>query len=350
MIITRYFTKEIYSSLFATTTLLLLIFASNQLARYLNLAATGDLSNNLIMLLMLLHIPILLSLLLPLSLFLAILISFGRLYADNEMTVFFACGVSPNKILQIILQLSFAIFLLVAILTLFVCPKLNNYSNRILTEEESSILQLLQPNRFQSVNKDKWIFYVDATSKDKNKLSNIFASDLQNNTTVSAKGGYQKIDPITGDNFLVLTNGYRYHGIPGEKNFQIIKYDEYGIRLQQENAANNEEENNEPTNVLWQKKDDHDATAELQWRISLPLSVLVLATLGAAISPIKPRQGRFAQLAPAILFYIIYAQLLFLSRAWIEKGILGPYIGMWWTHLIMILIAFIYYLKNKMFK
>lgn len=351
MIISRYLTKEVYGTLFATTILLLLIFASNQFARYLHLAASGELSNNVILLLMLLHIPILLSLLLPLSLFIAILVAYGRLYADNEMTILFACGVSPKKILKITAQFSLVIFLLVGSLSLYICPKLSSYSDQIVNQNAASILQLLQPNRFQSINKDKWIFYVDAATKDKNHLSNIFAANVQNHYTVSAQGGYQKLDPNTGDSFLVLTNGYRYSGIPGKKNFQIIKYDEYGIRLQQETTNDaSRDESNQATTLLWQHNDKNPAAAELQWRISLPISVLVLAILGAAISPVKPRRGRFAQLAPAILLYIIYAQLLFLSRTWLAKGSIIPLFGMWWTHLIMLTIAFAYYFKSKIFK
>lgn len=349
MIITRYLTKEVYTTLFATTILLLLIFASNQFARYLHLAANGELTGNTLMLLMLLHIPILLSLLLPLSLFLAILVAFGRLYADSEMTILQASGVSFAKIMDTTLKLSIPIFAIVATLTLFICPKLSNYSNQILNQSSASILQILQPNRFQSVNKDKWIFYVAATSKDKSNLSNIFAADLENNIVVSAQGGYQKTDAKTGDNFLVLSNGYRYKGIPGQKNFQIIKYDEYGIRLAQENIQANQDEVNVPTKIVWQNRNTLEAAGELQWRISLPLSVIVLVTLGTALCRVNPRRGRFAQLAPAILFYIIYAQLMFLSRAWLEKGDVPPIIGMWWTHILMLIMAllFIHFQKRK---
>jgi len=79
--------------------------------------------------------------------------------------------------------------------------------------------------------------------------------------------------------------------------------------------------------------------AELEWRISLALSVLVLTLLAVPLSKVKPKQGRYAKLAPAVLFYIVYANLLFLARAWIKKGVLAPWLGIWWVHLLILLIA-----------
>jgi len=68
---------------------------------------------------------------------------------------------------------------------------------------------------------------------------------------------------------------------------------------------------------------------------------LVLALLGTPLSKVKTRRGRYAQLLPAALFYIIYVQLLFLSRAWLKKGTVSLALGMWWVHVMMLLIAIV---------
>jgi lipopolysaccharide export system permease protein len=356
MIITRYLAKEVYLTLLATTLVLLLIFFSHEFVRFMHYAATGELSSHAVMLLLLLQLPVLLAMLLPLSLFLAILIAYGRMYADNEMTILAVSGVSSFRILTKTVGFSAIIALLVAILSLYIGPRVANYSNHLWTGGTSNALDLLSPNRFNPIDKGKWIFYVNAISPDKKHLVSIFAAEQPPGNAIAdkplgilvAKGGYQQVDKATGDLFLVLTNGYRYMGVPGQNDYQIIKYDQYGVRLQQDVGSWRRDESSIATKILWQEKHNNLAAAELQWRISLPLTVFILSLLGAVLSRVKVKHSRYAQIIPAIMCYIIYTNLLFMSRAWLKKGIIPAEYGMWWTHILMLLftIVIILYQSN----
>ena len=62
------------------------------------------------------------------------------------------------------------------------------------------------------------------------------------------------------------------------------------------------------------------AAAELQWRFALPISVLMLALLAIPLSHVRPRQGRYSHILPAILIYIVYMNLLFIARNWVERN------------------------------
>ena len=347
MIINRYITKEIYTTLFATTIVLLLIFVSQQLVQYLRMAAIGDISTKLVVLLLLLKLPILLSLLLPLSLFLTIIIAYGRLYADNEILVMQTSGMGQDEILHINIKFSLIITTIVAALSLWIGPAVSNYSDHLLSGTPSSMLELVLPNHFTTIAKGKWIFYVNSTSKDKKKFYSIFAAERpdENNANnknplgiIVAESGYSKIDKSTGDQFLVLTNGYRYSGIPGTNNYRIAKYDEYGVRAQQE-VNWQQDESNTSTISLWQGRNQRLAATELQWRLALPLSAFILTLLGTPLSRIKPKHGRYAKIASAALCYIVYANLLFLARAWLKKGLLTAATGMWWVHGLVFLFA-----------
>ena len=354
MIIYRYLTKEIYTTLFATTLVLMLVFISQQLVQYLRLAALGEISTKMVALLLLLKLPVLLALLLPLSLFLAIIVAYGRLYAENEITAMRSAGIGQDELLHTNIKFSLVVTLIVAMLSLWIGPAVSNYSDHLLSGT-SSILELIFPNRFTAVAKGKWVFYVDAASKDKKNFHHVFAAEQVDEKNINsnsplgiviAQGGYSEIDPKTGDPFLVLTNGYRYSGIPGTNNYRFAKYDEYGIRVQQETTWQ-QDESNTSTFALWQKRDQKLAATELQWRIALPLSTFILAALGTLLSYVKPKQGRYAKIAPAALCYIIYANLLFLARAWLKKGLLTPLVGMWWAHGIMLLLVFFLLTKQK---
>jgi lipopolysaccharide export system permease protein len=87
MIIFRYIFREIYSYLLAITSVLLIIFITNQFERYLHNAALGNITMLAVMKVMMLQVPLLIAYLLPLGFYLAVLLAFGRMYIDNEMTV-----------------------------------------------------------------------------------------------------------------------------------------------------------------------------------------------------------------------------------------------------------------------
>lgn len=355
MILTRYLAKEVYTTMLATLVVLLLIFLSNQFVRYLHYAAAGDISSHQVTLLLLLQLPILLAILLPLSLFVAILLAYGRLYADSEIVVLMACGVSPVKLLTTTLSFSAVVIGIVAILSLWINPKVYNYYDQILSGTTTSNLELLIPKRFNPIAKGKWIFYVGQASEDKKNLEKIFAAEEPDNNNFGKKAlgiviadkAHQIVDPETGDVYLILNNGYRYTGTPGQNDYQVIKYDEYGVRLPQKAEKWHPDASSSTTiNLLRNYKDPLNA-AELHWRLAMPLSALILTLLGTPLSRIKPKKGRYAQVWIAILLYILYANFLFLAKAWMKKGVLGPGIGMWWVHGMILLLA-LFYLWQQM--
>lgn len=350
-IINKYLAREVYATMLVVIIVLLGILVSQQFVRFMQMAATGSFPGDGIKVLLLLQLPILLAVLLPASLFLGILLAYGRLYADSEMTILIACGVSPSKLLKITFGFSAIVMITVALLSLWINPIVYHYSDSILSGAVAkSITDMARPNSFIPLADGKMIFYVDSTLKDKDgqKFSQIFAAQqMDADSLVTAKSAYQKVDPKTGDLYIVLIDGYRYNGRPGQKDYEIIKYDEYALRLPQNTVKKAEGESSKTTLELWQNRHDSNSCAELHWRIALPLSALILTILSIPLSRIKPRYGRYAKLAPAILLYIIYVNFLFLARAWIRNNTLPLFLGMWWVHLLILLIAFFLFTRQK---
>ena len=334
MIISRYLTKEVLSAFFATTLLLLLVFISTQLLSYMKSAAYGKISLHAVLLLLSLQIPVLLTFLIPLSLFLGILLAFGRLYTDSEMTVLFACGVSIKALLLVVFRIAVFVSIGAALLSLYVAPKMEEYSAHVVEASKEDALGLLTYGKFNSVLNDKWFFYVEGAAADHKSLKNVFAAEKAGGVIFS-KGGYQHID-AEGNKFLVLTNGYRYSGFPGRRDYKIIKFGEYGIKFSQEKKTLNFEENMLPTKTLWQNRDKPEFAAELHWRIALVIAVLVLTLLAVPLSKVTPRYGRYFSLVPAGFCYILYANLMVLGRIWITKGTFLLAFGMWWVHVVML--------------
>jgi len=348
-IATRYLAKEIYTAMLATVVVLLVVFLSNLLVRFMHSAAIGELSGNAVRTLLLLQLPILSAVLLPASLFLGILFAYGRLYADSEMVVLSACGFSSARLLRTTINFSVVIMVIVGILAFWVNPKVYKYFDHIHSGATSTGLEMIKTNQFNEIADGKWVFYVDKMSDDKETFYDVFAAEEPNGQKqtddslriVTAKSAYQKIDSDSDDLYMILVDGYRYIGKPGQRDYEVIKYDEYGIQIQQDAKPWYSDASSASTLELWNNRQDRMAAAELHWRMALPLSVLILVLLAVPLSKVRPKGSRYAKLAPAILLYIIYANFLFLAKAWVRREILTPEIGMWWVHGFMLLLAII---------
>lgn len=350
MIILRYLAKEIYTTLIAVTGILLLIFLSNQFVRYLSEVAAGKFAVAMITKLMVIQIPHLLGLLLPLGLFLGILLSFGRLYADGEMTILSACGVSRIKLSRMTMCLALLITVIVASLSLWLSPQFAAYNNLLLAQAKAApVIDIIMPGRFLASSDGRRIYYVENISRDHQSLKNIFVAEqpaenshgASNWSVISAALGYQSINPAQGGiHQLVVEDGYRYQGTAGNNEYRILRFGKTILRLEEPPAYARKDQDAKPTSALWRSGMKNRLNiAELQWRISLPLSVLLLTFLAIPLSRVQPRKGKYSQLFPSILIYIFYANMLFVARAWIESGKINPMLGLWWLHALLFLLA-----------
>ncbi|MBS0359183.1 MAG: LptF/LptG family permease, partial [Proteobacteria bacterium] len=175
MIIFRYLAKEIVSTMLAVTIILLLIFLCNQFVRYLGLAAAGKLPSLFVFRLMMLEVPNLLALLLPLGLFLGILLAYGRLYADNEMTALTTGGLSWGRFIGMTMTITVIVMLLVAFLVLWLGPKILTDREKLMTEgRNASIIDLITPGRFQVLSEGKKVVYIQSLTRDRKYAEDLF--------------------------------------------------------------------------------------------------------------------------------------------------------------------------------
>lgn len=357
MIISRYLTKEILGALLGVTLVLLLIFLSNQLVRYLSFAASGKVAANMLLQLMGLEVPYLLAFLLPLGLYLGLMLAYGRLYADSEMNILHACGISQRRLVELSSYLVLSVTVIVAFLVLYISPQIAAAKDKIISNNtENNLLNTLMPGRFQVSKDGKRVVYVEDISRNHQTAHNIFIADQKNSKTdtlaspwivVSAAQGYQKIDPDTKNRFVIATNGFRYEGRPGENDYKIIEFKKYSVHVPEITSLNKHPpEETASTLALWKNYQDPYHAAELQWRLSVPLTAFILGMLAVPLSQVRPRQGRFSKIFPAIVIYIIYINLLFVARNWVEQKVLPISIGLWWVHIIM-LASFILMLTMK---
>ncbi|MCP0914103.1 MULTISPECIES: LPS export ABC transporter permease LptF [Legionella] len=355
MLIFRYLAKEVFVTLAGLTTILLLIFMSNQFMRYLTRAASGQIPAMFIMKLMMLELPNLMGLLLPLGFYVALLVAYGRLYAESEMTVLQACGYGPNQLLKHSLIMATVVAVLVLIIMIWASPVIAIERAKLLrTSGIQTLIKTIVPGRFRELPGGRQVFYVEEMNPAHTVAKNVFLAKLgekdgkQQWNILWADKAFAKTDAQTFEDYVVFEEGKAYQGIPGSADYEIAEFGNYEARLPHPVVAlKNDIRTSDTASLLPLNNPDTRKAAELQWRLAVPLMVLTLTLVAVPLSRVNPRAGKFAKLLPAIVLYIIYANFIFVARDWLIVGKIPVWLGMWWLHLAVALLGLFLIWRNQ---
>lgn len=342
MIVFRYLSREVLLTLTAVSGVLLLIIMSGRFIKYLAQAAAGQLDPSVLFLIMGYRLPGFMVLILPLGMFLGILLAYGRMYLDSEMTVLSVTGISDRKIIGYTQGSALAVALVVGFLSLWVAPSGVFKTQQLFNEQDAMTeFDTLAAGRFQSLGSGQRVTYAGGLSDDRTQLQELFiterAGDVEEGRVgvLVAETGRQQMNP-DGSRYLMLYNGFRYDGKPGAADFRAIQYDTYGVLLPRPEVATEVTDREAiPTLELFGQADIR-LQSELQWRFSLPILVFVVAFFAVPLARVNPRQGRFLKLLPAVMLYMAYLALLISARSWMESGAVPAALGLWWVHLVFV--------------
>ena len=350
MIIERYLFKEILQTFLAVTGILLVIYISNRFIRFLSKADAGTLAADTVLQLLLLKSASAMVLILPLALYLAIMLALGRLYKDSEMTALAACGIGPARLLKNILIFSVIFSAAVAAVAWHVVPWAEEKSSQLVDQAAATAdLKGIAAGSFKEVNDGSLVFYVEGLSKDQSEMNNVFIHSEKDGKQgiVSAPIARHRIDARTGDRFVVLMDGYRYEGTPGNADFKILQYKEHAIRVEEKAIVHSQRKLAAMPTAVLLKSDALADKAELQWRMAMPIATILLALLAVPLSRTNPRQGRYAKLFVGILVYVIYSNLLGVGRTWLERGVMPADLGLWWVHGLFLMGAMFFMVQQS---
>lgn len=351
MRIFRYLISETVKSQLAVLFILMTIFVSQKFIRVLSDASEGDIPGAIIFQLLSLNLPALLSLILPLSLFLGILLAHGRIYADNEMTVLHACGVSEWYVTRVTLALALVLALLTAVFTLWLVPWSLDQEQQVEDKARSeSGLTALMPGRFQQASNRKAVIFVQSVG-DNGELEKVFVAqhthnqgELQSGSVVMAASG-KVTSEASGSQWLELDSGKRYAG--DAENYQMMSFDRYQLQIKEQQASEQLRKLEAYPTIELLSKQEPAAVAELQWRIAIPLAMPLLTLIAVPLSRVNPRQGKFGRMAPALLIYLGYFLLLMAAKSAIRDGVIPPVIGLWWIHCILLVFGLVLIGKGR---
>lgn len=342
-IINRALTRELTTSALAVTFIFVALFMVVSLVKILAKAVSGSFPATLVFTMLGLQTIEVLGLMLPLAFYIGLLLTLGRWYRDNEMTVLSACGVSLTQMLRPVIVLALGFAVVVTALSMYLTP----LASRLMAEakrDEGARYQVaaLTAGVFNEISPsagllEGGVYYVEDVAAD-GTMQRVFVatSHLGRQGVLIARTGRESVDPVTGERFLILENGVRYGGAAGDADYRVIRFARYGIRVEVPAATQRYTSLHGMSTRQLLRESSPGADAEWHWRLAKPVALVVLALFALVFSFSHPRQGRYLGLFIAIVAYFLYSNLLGVGDAMLKRGRVPGALGLWWVHALFI--------------
>lgn len=375
LIIDRHLVRQVAIPSFVVAAVLSIIFVGYSLSRFLVQADAGLLNTGEVIRLTLLKVLIAMEVLLPIGLYFGLMLGLGKLHSDSEIVAMQAGGVSEIRILRPILALAIPLALVIAALSMYVRPWAFAHTYAMLSVAEASsdidrikagqfyltrtaASDLVGPTRGSGVDggngegaesvgriesgedRERAIF-IEKISPDQ-ALESVFirtrtGAELQ---ITSSRTGVLIDAPETDYQTLELDNARIFKRVEDGPDF-YARIEHFSIRVDKAQPEPlGYKAKSVPSSELVASANPK-GRAEYQWRLSTPITTLLLALLAVPLSRNRPRQGRYAKLLLAFVIYAAYYNLVGISRTWVEQQATS---SIWWAPLILALVVVLFYL------
>jgi len=342
LIIDGYIAREVLKPLVVITTVLIVIFVGYSSGRYLSYAVDGLLQIDTLASFIFIKMVIALEVLLPIALYLSIVLGLGRLESRSEVTAIRASGIGSGRVMRVVICISCLLALVVACFSMFGRPLAYEKSYWIKAKAEAEIeLDKLESGSFyDSAERERTIF-VEDVNKENGRLHRVFIRGERSGVihVIYAHSGVQEFDVLTGRRELTLSDVRVYFiGPRGAVDKGLGKFKQLKLRLG----------DTELLSVGYKRKAAKTAElaysqipsdiAEFQWRLSTPVSTILLGVLAVILSRAAPRSSRYTKTIGALFIYIVYYNLTAVAKTWVETEAVGKYPGIWWVQAALLFI------------
>ncbi len=338
-VIARSLNQEVLRSWLMVLLLLWFVLLGGRFSLYLAQAATGQLPGSMVLSLTLLKSFSFAVFAMPVAFFFAILIVLGRWNRDLESVALAASGLGPMDYFRLFLPTALLIAMSNAALSLYAVPESIDLGNRLKAKAtQAADIKLWRAGRFMSLQEGKLLLFADALSDDGETMLNVFVQFREGTSQmlVSAEKAVRYIDEVTQTRYIMLVNGYRYDGLPGQSSYRQMKFDEYGLQVGKV-ASSAKKWSAMPTRQLGSSS-ELSAYAELQDRLSRPVSVIVLTLAGVILGRYLPGRSAYSSIIIGIIVFVVYYNLMAVIRSSYITGERVFLSGLW-VHITPVALA-----------
>ena len=293
------------------------------------------------------------TLIITLSFFLAIILSISQLYKNSEAIVMNSMGLGDKHFVVFIQPTVLLTFIIITFLTIYAVPWAKQQKN--IVEEETknaSEFSFITEGEFEVFKQGDIVFYasesktLDTLGEQNMEEIFIYSTNEEKPMIVLASEARKYIDPRTNSTYLRLKDGIRYQGIPSDENISILNFDLYDLEiisgeLQKSLAIYTKIEGKSTVDLI--KEGGSYANAELQWRLSQPITVLILSFFGIFLGKTSPKGGKGVNLLIGIIVFMLYNNGLLVAKRAIELGQINLLTGFLGVHLLVLMLLILLY-------
>jgi len=338
-ILSKSLNMEVFRSSIGVLLIFFLLVVGSRIVGYFEQAAEGNIDPGIILSVITLRFPDFITLLIPLSFFLGLLITVGRLNSEGEIHGYFSAGLSKFNLIKFLLPQAFIYFFITLVLSLYIAPYTKNLSKDLLVIDSfEEQIDAIQSDEIVSLD-DGGFLYVQTADEGLIKGVKLFQVDEDNSFIVISDELLTTEKDKTIE--LNLKNGSFYGGLFSESSKIISNFNNFNFEIDKNMSQSND--------LSLTKLFDYSSASDqatFQWNISIPITILILLLYGIYISSSKPREGKFSFMLPGMLIYVSYLSLLILGREFISDNP-GSIFNLWFIHGLFILFLFLYAYREK---
>ena len=338
-ILSKSLNMEVFRSSIGVLLIFFLLVVGSRIVGYFEQAAEGNIDPGIILSVIVLRFPDFITLLIPLSFFLGLLITIGRLNSEGEIHGYFSAGLSKFNLIKFLLPQAFIYFFITLVLSLYIAPYTKNLSKELLVIDSfEEQIDAIQSDEIVSLDNGGFL-YVQTADEGLIKGVKFFQVDEDNSFIVISDELLTKEKDKTIE--LNLKNGSFYGGLFSESSKIISNFNNFNFEIDKNMSQSND--------LSLTKLFDYSSASDqatFQWNISIPITILILLLYGIYISSSKPREGKFSFMLPGMLIYVSYLSLLILSREFISDNPSSIF-NLWFIHGLFVLFLFLYVYREK---
>ena len=338
-ILSKSLNMEVFRSSIGVLLIFFLLVVGSRIVGYFEQAAEGNIDPGIILSVITLRFPDFITLLIPLSFFLGLLITIGRLNSEGEIHGYFSAGLSKFNLIKFLLPQAFIYFFITLVLSLYIAPYTKNLSKDLLVIDSfEEQIDAIQSDEIVSLD-DGGFLYVQTADEGLIKGVKLFQVDEDNSFIVISDELLTTEKDKTIE--LNLKNGSFYGGLFSESSKIISNFNNFNFEIDKNMSQSND--------LSLTKLFDYSSASDqatFQWNISIPITILILLLYGIYISSSKPREGKFSFMLPGMLIYVSYLSLLILGREFISDNP-GSIFNLWFIHGLFVLFLFLYVYREK---
>jgi len=337
-VLDRMIIKDLFKTVCAVLAVLVVIIVSRKFIKVLAQAIEGNIATETVMKLLGLKIVIATTAFLPAAVFIAGLMVLGRMYREQEMAAIASAGGGLFTIYRSVFLLVLPLTVAAAGLSMYTTPWAEAQSEKLMHEDrQDADVRGISAGRFSEYSNGELIFYTESVD-DNGQMHNVFVQNKQGDKlgVVNAQSG--RLENLPGGLYLVLEQGERIQGIPGNRDFILETFGQYAVLVEKKTTVLSLARKAVDSQFLWQSTELQDI-AEMQDRLNAPLGVLLLAFLAVPLARLSPRGGVYGSVLIAFGIYFAYGNLQRVNHSWVISQIVPSWLGYFWVELLLLLLG-----------